>query len=138
MPVALVATIVFHVLVQVRSLRARRVPHAHAATLRRCRENQMVDACILARVRPLDGPHEPERPACWRCGRATYDPDKRSVPWARAVAGGRQVLICPFCQAEPGWADGLDRCGSCGATRLSIQLGEIVCRACGHTAQAGA
>jgi len=97
------------------------------------------DAGILARVRPLDGPHEPdERPACWRCGRPTYDPDKRSVPWARAVAGGRQILICPSCQAEPGWNDGLDRCASCGATRLSIQLGQVVCRACGHTAQAGA
>jgi len=91
------------------------------------------------RVRPLDGPHAPvDRPACWRCGRPTYDPDKRSVPWARAVAGGRQVLICPPCQAEPGWADGLDRCASCGGTRLSIQLGDVVCRACGHTAKAGA
>jgi hypothetical protein len=95
--------------------------------------------CILADVRPLDGPHAPvDRPACWRCGRPTYDPDKRSVPWARAVAGGRQVLICPSCQAEPGWADGLDRCASCGGTRLSIQLGDVVCRACGHTAKAGA
>ena len=43
-------------------------------------------------MRPFDGPHEPsDRPACWRCGRPTYDPDKRSVPWARAVAGGRLV-----------------------------------------------
>ena len=96
-------------------------------------------AGILGVVSPLDGFHEPEqRPVCWRCGRPTYDPDKRSVPWARAVAGGRQVLICPECQAEPDWADGLDRCASCGGTRLSIQLGEVVCRACGHTAKAGA
>ncbi len=33
------------------------------------------------------------------CGRPTYDPDKRERPWARGVAGGRQVLVCPSCQA---------------------------------------
>jgi hypothetical protein len=90
-------------------------------------------------VRPPDGPTEPnERPACRRCGRPTYDPDKRSAPWARAVAGGRAVLICPSCQREPSWADGLDRCARCGGTRLTAMLGEVVCRACGHTARAGA
>ena len=85
------------------------------------------------RVRPFDGASEPgDRPGCVRCGRPTYDPDKRSVPWARAVLGGRQVLVCPSCQAVEGWTDGLDRCAACGATRLSVQLGQVVCRACGH------
>ena len=55
----------------------------------------------------------------------------------RAVSGGAQVLICPECQRErPDWADGLDRCGACGGTRLSAMLGEVVCRACGHTERA--
>ena len=71
---------------------------------------------------------------CELCGRATYDPDKRERPWARAVSGGRQVLICPHCQAErQDWTEALDRCQSCGAVRLSAMLGEVVCRACGHT-----
>ncbi len=84
---------------------------------------------------PLEGPHVPEdRPGCVFCRRATYDPDKRGPAWVRAVASGRQVLVCPECQRErPGWADGLDRCASCGGTRLSAILGDVVCRACGHT-----
>jgi hypothetical protein len=93
-------------------------------------------------VRPSDGPIGPsDRPRCFLCGRPTYDPDKRERPWARAVANGRQVLICPDCQRDrPDWADGLDRCEACGATRLSGMLGQIVCRACSHTqtARAGA
>ena len=73
-----------------------------------------------------------QRTGCYLCDRPTYDPDKRSRPWARAVAGGRQVLICPQCQQDrPDWDVGLDRCEQCGATRLSAMLGEIVCRACG-------
>ena len=86
-------------------------------------------------VRPKDGAPSPsDRPGCSLCGRPTYDPGKRDAPWVRAVAGGRQVLICPSCvQDRPGWADGLDRCASCGETRLSVTLGEVTCRACGHT-----
>jgi rRNA maturation endonuclease Nob1 len=43
------------------------------------------------------------------------------------------VLICPACQAErPDWMDGLERCQACGSTRLSLQMGDVVCRACGH------
>ena len=82
----------------------------------------------------LEEPFELEPTArCELCGRGTYDPDKRERPWARAVAGGRQVLICPRCQAERSdWAAGLDRCRNCGAVRLSAMLGEIVCRACGQ------
>ena len=91
-------------------------------------------------MRPSDGPTEPnERPACARCGRLTYDPDKRSAPWVRAVEAGRQILICPDCQRDrPDWAEGLDRCAACGGTRLSLQLGDVVCRACGHTEPAPA
>ena len=70
---------------------------------------------------------------CALCGRPTYDPDKRERPWARAVAGGEQVLVCPQCQADrTDWAASLDRCQQCGAIRLSAMLGEVVCRACGH------
>jgi hypothetical protein len=94
----------------------------------------------LGIVRPNEGASEPsERPACHLCGRPTYDPDKRSAPWARAVAGGKQVLICPTCQRErPDWADSLDRCDACGGKRLTAMLGEVVCRACGHTTRASA
>jgi len=73
-----------------------------------------------------------QRTGCYLCERPTYDPDKRSRPWVRAVAGGRQVLICPQCQAERAdWESGLDRCERCSSTRLSAMLGEVVCRACG-------
>ena len=67
------------------------------------------------------------------CGRPTYDPDKKERPWSRAVSGGRQVLICPACQADrPDWQDGLDLCPSCGSIRLGLMLGEVVCRQCGY------
>jgi hypothetical protein len=91
-------------------------------------------------VRSDAGPPPPgDRPGCSICGRATYDPDERGTPWVRAVASGRQVLICPECQRDRSdWADGLDRCASCGGTRLSVTLGQVVCRACGHTTTADA
>jgi hypothetical protein len=94
----------------------------------------------LLAVEPFDGiPAASDRPGCVLCGRPTFDPDKRAAPWVRAVRGGRQVLICPDCQRErPDWAQGLDRCEACGGTRLSVQLGDVVCRACGHTATAHA
>lgn len=70
---------------------------------------------------------------CLLCGRPTFDPGKRDKPWARAVSNGRQVLICPTCQAEkPDWMDLLDRCDRCGSSRLSAMLGEVVCRQCGQ------
>ena len=73
------------------------------------------------------------RATCRLCGRPTFDPDKRERPWARGAEGGRQVLVCPRCQEErPDWASILDRCRACGATRLSVMLGETVCRACGE------
>lgn len=69
---------------------------------------------------------------CHLCGRPTYDPDKRERPWARAVRGGRQALVCPSCQGDrPDWQDLVDRCRRCGSTRLSLTLGEVVCRECG-------
>ncbi|MDQ3991327.1 MAG: hypothetical protein M3245_03325, partial [Actinomycetota bacterium] len=59
-------------------------------------------------------------------------PEKRERPWARGVAAGRQVLVCPACQAErAGWEGALQRCPRCASTRLSMTLGEVVCRACG-------
>ncbi|MFL5738158.1 MAG: hypothetical protein ACJ76P_12600 [Actinomycetota bacterium] len=68
------------------------------------------------------------------CGRATFDPDKKERPWVRGVSRGRQVLVCPQCQAERAdWAKELDGCSACGSTRLSAMLGEIVCRQCGAT-----
>ncbi|MGH2723616.1 MAG: hypothetical protein ACRDI0_04995 [Actinomycetota bacterium] len=79
----------------------------------------------------------PDRPSCAECGRPTYDPDKREPPWARGVSGGRQVLVCSTCQRDrPGWDQRLDRCSSCGSTRLSVTLGQVVCRACGHSVPA--
>lgn len=79
-----------------------------------------------------------EAPSCLVCGRPTYDPDKRERPWARGVRGGRQVLVCPRCQAErTDWPAQLDRCPSCGSTRLSVTLGEVTCRSCGHAWPAG-
>jgi predicted amidophosphoribosyltransferase len=79
------------------------------------------------------GELEIQRAGCYLCGRPTFDPDKRSRPWVRAVSSGRQVLVCPSCQAErEDWMAGLDHCERCGATRLSAMLGEVVCRACGH------
>ncbi|HEY1331537.1 MAG TPA: hypothetical protein VGH10_08700 [Actinomycetota bacterium] len=81
----------------------------------------------------MDEPGAAARAGCWLCGRPTFDPDKKQPQWARGVAGGRQVLVCPQCQSErTGWADGLDRCEQCGGTRLSAMLGEVVCRACGR------
>jgi len=81
----------------------------------------------------LSGQQGAQRTGCYLCGRATYDPNKRSRPWVRAVADGRQVLVCPRCQEDGvDWSAGLDRCGRCGGTRLSAMLGEIVCRACGQ------
>ncbi|HEX2030963.1 MAG TPA: hypothetical protein VHL78_06140 [Actinomycetota bacterium] len=72
------------------------------------------------------------RPGCLVCGRPTYDPDKRERPWARGVVGDRQVLVCPACQRDrPGWDRALRRCDRCASTRLSLTLGEVVCRACG-------
>lgn len=80
----------------------------------------------------VEGTRRTGGPGCHLCGRATYDPDKRERPWARGVAGGRQVLVCPECQRDrAGWSDLLDRCARCGSTRLSVMLGNVVCRACG-------
>ena len=74
-----------------------------------------------------------QRPGCLFCGRPTFDPDKRERPWVRATVEGHQVLVCPSCQEERAdWAVQLDRCEACGATRLSVMLGEVVCRECGH------
>ena len=71
--------------------------------------------------------------SCFVCGRPTYDPDKRERPRARGVIGGKLALICPTCQQErPDWPSLLDRCARCGETRLSVTLGTIHCRACGH------
>jgi len=45
-------------------------------------------------------------------------------------------LICPVCQRErTGWTDGLDKCGRCGGTRLSVMLGEVICRQCGQVGE---
>ena len=77
----------------------------------------------------------PAGTGCMLCGRPTYDPDRKERPWSRAVSGGRQVLVCPQCQADrPDWMEMLQRCERCGSTRLSVMLGEVVCRQCGLVA----
>jgi hypothetical protein len=88
----------------------------------------------LTVVSSTEDPVVPEhRPACFLCGRPTFDPAKRERPWVRATSEGRQVLVCPRCQEDrPDWAVQLDRCEACGQTRLSAMLGHVVCRACGH------
>jgi len=83
----------------------------------------------------VNEPGIPTRTGCLLCGRPTYDPDRKERPWSRGVSGGRQVLVCPVCQVDrPDWADRLDRCETCGSTRLSATLGEVVCRQCGAIA----
>lgn len=70
---------------------------------------------------------------CVRCGRVQTDPRKGASPWARAVIDGRQILVCPSCQAgDPTWVESLDRCPSCGSTRLSMVMGSVSCRECGY------
>lgn len=72
---------------------------------------------------------------CMLCGRPTYDPNKKERPWSRGVSRRRQVLVCPQCQADrPDWTENLDRCERCESTRLSVMLGEVVCRQCGLVA----
>lgn len=68
---------------------------------------------------------------CYRCGRPQTDPVRGAPSWGRGVLRERQVLICPACQAlDPTWHEALDRCDSCGSTRLSIVMGSKVCRQC--------
>lgn len=69
---------------------------------------------------------------CYRCGRVQQDPKKGPSPWARAVVGAEQVLVCPECQQEhPDWTSDAVPCRTCGSNKLQIQLGLIVCRKCG-------
>ena len=70
---------------------------------------------------------------CHNCGKVQTDPTKGASPWARGVIASEQILMCPDCQAkDPGWTGALEHCERCGGTRLSITLGSVVCRACGH------
>ena len=70
---------------------------------------------------------------CMRCHRVQTDPVKGSSPWARAVVGGEQVLICPDCQSDdPEWVRRIDACPQCSSTRLSVVMGSCVCRGCGN------
>jgi ssDNA-binding Zn-finger/Zn-ribbon topoisomerase 1 len=70
---------------------------------------------------------------CYRCGRVQTDPVKGASPWGRGVVENDQILVCPVCQEEhPAWTEELRTCSACGSTRLSITMGSIVCRACGH------
>ena len=70
---------------------------------------------------------------CFRCEKIQTDPVKGKSPWARAVVGGEQVLLCPQCQAaDPGWAAEADRCPDCSSPRLMVMMGTVICRSCGH------
>jgi hypothetical protein len=68
---------------------------------------------------------------CYRCGVRQTDPVRGASPWRRGVRRERQVLICPSCQREHDLDLDLDRCASCGSTRLICRLGEVECRSCG-------
>ena len=72
---------------------------------------------------------------CYRCGTRQTDPDRGSSPWLRGVRAGRQVLICPGCQAAGEWAGDVDRCPVCASIRLVRRLGEAECRDCGHAGE---
>jgi hypothetical protein len=69
---------------------------------------------------------------CYRCGARQVDPVRGHSPWQRGVRENQQVLVCPGCQAAPGWTADLDRCPQCGSVRLVRRLGEVECRQCGH------
>jgi hypothetical protein len=69
---------------------------------------------------------------CRRCGARQQDPVRGASPWKRAVVAGEQVLVCPACQRDPAWTDGLDHCPSCGSTALVKALGVVSCRGCGQ------
>lgn len=70
---------------------------------------------------------------CHLCGKLATDPGRGPSPWAKAVIGGEQVIVCPDCQqARPGWRTSAERCPECGSDRLGKALGDRVCRACGH------
>ncbi|MHB2022917.1 MAG: hypothetical protein ACYCO3_06280, partial [Mycobacteriales bacterium] len=66
------------------------------------------------------------------------DPERGPSPWQRGVLAGRQVLVCPDCQRDPGHLDALDRCHVCGTTKLVSWLGEVRCRDCGAVKEAPA
>src|SRR5438105_13502538 len=86
-----------------------------------------------ALVSELDEPLVPPGAGCRLCGRATYDPDKRSRPWVRGVAAGSQELVCPQCQGtNPGWDLTRPRCARCGGIPRSLTRGEATCRARGN------
>jgi hypothetical protein len=88
---------------------------------------------MCARRYTIGAVHSPPGPGCALCGRPTFDPDKKERQWSRGVIAGRQALICPACQvSQEDWSQGLDRCERCGSVRLSVMLGEVVCRQCGH------
>ncbi|WP_045875519.1 hypothetical protein [Pseudofrankia sp. DC12] len=74
---------------------------------------------------------------CYRCDTRQTDPARGASPWARAVVGGEQVLVCPECQRDPGWRHPLDRCVGCGSARLAKALGLVVCRDCGRRTEPG-
>jgi predicted amidophosphoribosyltransferase len=75
---------------------------------------------------------------CYNCGARQTDPERGPSPWARGVHSGRQVLVCPACQASPEWTEDLDHCASCGSPRLSRSLGELRCRDCGAVEEVSA
>lgn len=75
---------------------------------------------------------------CYNCGARQVDPDRGETPWKRGVRAGRQVLICPECQASVDWMADLDRCAACGSVHLVRRLGEVECRDCGHVRDPGA
>jgi uncharacterized Zn finger protein (UPF0148 family) len=68
---------------------------------------------------------------CYNCGTRQVDPDRGCNPWMRGVRVGRQILVCPDCQAAGDWTADLDHCPVCASIHLVRRLGEVECRDCG-------
>jgi len=71
--------------------------------------------------------------ACYSCEKRQTDPAKGKSPWARFVLKGEQVLMCPECQdKDPKWRSISDCCPECESPKLSVVMGSVVCKDCGH------
>lgn len=75
---------------------------------------------------------------CYRCGTRQTDPERGPSSWKRGVVREHQVLVCPACQADPGWAAEFSACARCGSLRLTRRLDQVECLDCRLVREAGA